>query len=93
VLSFHDRQLALLEPMQEFTPRSRTLRCVKSLEPAPGTDEPLYGALVLCHNGVAVLDLVACDDYPLRLLLSLAGHFMGVTAVNRDRPHVVLVME
>ena len=93
MLSLRNHQLALLEPMQEFTPRSWTLRCVQGLAPLPGTGEPLYGALVLGHNSVAVLDLAACDDYPLRLLIPLAGHFIGVTAVNRDRPHVVLIME
>ena len=72
--------------MQEFNPSSWTLRCVKSLEPPPGTSEPLYGTLVLCHNGVAVLDLAACDGYPLRLLVTLAGHFMA------SLPSIVIVL-
>jgi hypothetical protein len=41
--------------------------------------------LILYWGTTLVCNLAACDGYPLRLLVTLAGYFSGVTAVNRDR--------
>jgi hypothetical protein len=60
------------------------LRGVERLESSHRPGHAFYGAMVLLHNVIEILDLADLDGRPVLLIIRLDGRFVGRTPVHGD---------